>query len=170
MFNFYTFAFPFFFGLVLAAIDEFYFHWKRGLPTWERIGHSIDIVFTIIPYSILIFFEYDQTNLLVYVIFALISCMTVVKDVWVHNRECEASEEFIHGLMSMLHPILLLIPALLWPSFHGGQSSILLSKDATMFKFFFTAIYIGSFVWLAYNFIFWNMIDKGRRISKKLVV
>ncbi|HWU42647.1 MAG TPA: hypothetical protein VN132_04380, partial [Bdellovibrio sp.] len=28
----------------IMLIDEFFFHHKRGLPRWERIGHPLDTI------------------------------------------------------------------------------------------------------------------------------
>ncbi len=33
---------PFLVQTFLITFDEWYFHLKRGLPKWERIGHPLD--------------------------------------------------------------------------------------------------------------------------------
>src|SRR5262245_62756094 len=33
---------PFILQTFCMAVDEFYFHRRRGLPRWERLGHPLD--------------------------------------------------------------------------------------------------------------------------------
>jgi len=101
-----AFTFPFAFQGFLMLFDEFYFHEKRGLGLWERIGHPLDTLSVLIPLLYLIQASPENFSLPVYITLATLSCFFVTKDEWVHTRESSAGENALHALLFILHPVL----------------------------------------------------------------
>lgn len=90
---------------ILFAVDEFYFHLKRGLPRWERIGHPIDTVLFLAP--LLYLYWQGQADGLYWAL-TLVSCVVITKDEWVHARLAPGSEVWLHSVLFMLHPLVLI--------------------------------------------------------------
>lgn len=102
---------PFIIQGLCMLVDEFYFHEKRGLPRWERLGHPLDTltVFAALGYLLL-----NQVNSIVYLGLSLFSCLFITKDEFVHKEKCGAFEQWLHALLFVLHPILFLSAFWLW--------------------------------------------------------
>ena len=98
----------------LMVVDEIHFHRQRGLPRWERIGHPIDTLSVLICYGVALTRPPSNTALTVYAVLAMLSCVLVTKDEFVHSRCCLPAEQWIHSLLFVLHPIVLGAAALLW--------------------------------------------------------
>jgi hypothetical protein len=92
----------------LLLIDEFYFHRRRGLGLWERVGHPIDNLLLFFP-LVFAFFRGPESDTArwIYFGFSALSCLLITKDEWVHTRECGASENWLHALLFVLHPVAL---------------------------------------------------------------
>lgn len=99
----------------LLLIDEFYFHRQRGLGLWERIGHPVDNFLLFLP-LVLAFFRSPGSSSAqwIYFGFSALSCLLITKDEWVHSRECRASENWLHALLFVLHPVALGAAAWAW--------------------------------------------------------
>ncbi len=99
----------------LLLIDEFYFHRRRGLGLWERVGHPIDNLLLFLP-LIFAFFSAPETGTArwIYFGFSALSCLLITKDEWVHTRECSASENWLHALLFVLHSVALGSAAWAW--------------------------------------------------------
>jgi hypothetical protein len=111
---FYLILFPFLLQTAVIFIDEFYFHWKRGLPRWERIGHPLDTLSTLLCFAYVLIFPCDALHLKIYIGLALFSCVFVTKDEFVHKECCPASEQWLHALLFINHPIILSLLGILW--------------------------------------------------------
>jgi hypothetical protein len=98
----------------LMVVDEIHFHRQRGLPRWERIGHPIDTLSVLICYGLALTQAPKNAALTVYAVFAIVSCVLVTKDEFVHSRRCSPAEQWLHSLLFVLHPIVLGVAALLW--------------------------------------------------------
>ncbi|HEY8947079.1 MAG TPA: hypothetical protein VIM73_22700 [Polyangiaceae bacterium] len=99
-------------GLVIS-IDEVH-HRQRGLPRWERIGHPMDTASVLACYLVALLFEPARTTLVAYAVLAAFSCLLITKDEFVHARRCEPTEHWLHALLFVLHPLILIAAALLW--------------------------------------------------------
>jgi hypothetical protein len=95
-------------------VDELYFHRQRGLPRWERIGHPIDTLSVLACYGLSLAMPPVQHNLALFAVLAVLSCLLVTKDEWIHTAHCKAAEQWLHSLLFVLHPIVLGVIALLW--------------------------------------------------------
>jgi hypothetical protein len=98
----------------LMLIDELYFHRKRGLPRWERIGHPLDTSSVLACYAVALLSEPSTKALVPYVALGVFSCLLITKDEFVHARHCRGTEHWIHAALFVLHPVVLGSVALLW--------------------------------------------------------
>jgi hypothetical protein len=127
---------------ILMVVDEFYFHWKRKLPKWERLGHPVDTFFYLIPLSILRFCESNTTWQITYIACAVVSSLVITKDEWVHREESPATEQWLHSLLFLLHPVVLITAFFVWSE----------SQSQMHFQWVWALIFI---FWI-YQIIFWN--------------
>lgn len=127
------------------VVDEFYFHQKRGLPIWEKIGHPLDSLSVIICYVYVILNPYSQQNLWVYIGLCAFSSIFVTKDEFIHAKICQGEENWLHALLFVIHPVSFLSAALLW-----------MGKDIQFLKFQAGII----FIFLLYQIIYWSFRGK----------
>lgn len=132
---------------MLMFFDEFYFHHKRGLGKWERIGHPIDSFFFLVP------FLYSQyfTNTSIFVALCLFSSLLVTKDEFIHKQECLASEQWLHALLFLIHPVALFA---LWTAWREGLDEIIKIQ----------AIII--LVFMIYQIVTWNYLKGNMNEAK----
>lgn len=96
---------PFVLQLLWIGVDEFYFHQKRTLPKWERIGHPLDTI-TVLACLFWVFFLPPITKTVaIYVGLSVFSAVFILKDENVHRREGETIEHRSHVLLFTLHPL-----------------------------------------------------------------
>ncbi|GAB4185175.1 MAG: hypothetical protein Tsb0015_01920 [Simkaniaceae bacterium] len=152
---------PFLLQGIIMAFDEGYFHLRRGLPVWERIGHPLDTLSVLICLAYALFVPYSPDHLKTFIILSLISCIMVTKDEFVHKHVCPRNEMWLHALLFSLHPLILLSTALIWvyttsPSPPAWLSIWLKHPDILgaflLFQFF---LVIGFFL---YQIVFWNFV------------
>lgn len=97
-------------GLCMA-VDEFWFHHRRGLGLWERISHPIDTAVFLFCLGLLLFSSSGSLSenwfFWLYCAVSAISCLLITKDEWVHTREAPAPEQWLHSVLFILHPLLL---------------------------------------------------------------
>ena len=119
-------------------VDEFYFHRRRDLPRWERIGHPLDTL-TIVACLVWLLAGGGLTG---YVVLAIASTLFVTKDEAVHTKHSSAGEHWLHAVLFALHPIVLAAFAYLaW----RGESTALKIQLAVTLGFF------------GYQVIYWNV-------------
>jgi hypothetical protein len=154
---------PFLVQAAVISIDEWYFHVKRGLPRWERIGHPLDTLSVIICFFFVLFFPYSSGALKGYIALAVFSCLMVTKDEFVHKHHCPASEQWLHALLFINHPIMLGCLGLIWPVIQNGDSLPWIGHPNELRSFLYVQ---GAFVVLffMYQVIFWNFIWKQKKI------
>lgn len=126
------------------AVDEFYFHFKRGLPKWERIGHPLDTLSVLIVFLALNFTRYNGTTPVWLIGLMLFSCALITKDEWVHHEHCEAAESWLHSVLFLIHPLVFLAS---WNVWKDSGSHFLLQAQLA-----------GLALFLLYQIIYWNFI------------
>lgn len=138
---------------LLMVVDEFYFHQKRGLPKWERIGHPLDTITVIAPllYSLLV--KFSGQTAIVYIGLALFSCIFIVKDEIIHKDICSRMEMILHGLLFVLHPLVFLGTYIFWQ--RGGVELFGQRLDFSII-IFIQLIMTTSF--LIYQVLYWGII------------
>jgi uncharacterized membrane protein len=104
---------PFALQAICMAIDELYFHRRRVLAKWERMGHPLDTLTVFISLLWLILTQPNSTNLSVYAILAIFSTIFITKDEWQHQQYCAAGEHWLHALLFILHPLVFIAAAIL---------------------------------------------------------
>lgn len=141
--------FPFILQAVVIGVDEGYFHIKRGLPKWERIGHPVDTLSVIFCFAFVFFIPYSDAMIKWYIGLALFSCLMVTKDEFVHKHHCPASEQWLHALLFINHPIMLASLGYLWTKIHEGNSvfPFLISQAVLICVFFLYQVIYWNFVW-----------------------
>jgi hypothetical protein len=106
------------------TFDELYFHRRRGLGAWERLGHPLDTLTFLACITFLLVFPPTPRAVVGYVGLAAFSCLFVTKDEAVHARCCSAAEHWIHAVLFVLHPVCLASLGVLWPGLHSGNELI----------------------------------------------
>lgn len=120
---------PFVLQAIAMFVDEFYFHEKRGLQLWEKLGHPLDTLTVLLCYSYLI---WGTENLSTYVVMSAVSCIFITKDEFVHTSVCPPTEHWLHSLLFVLHPICFLAAYLL-----HNQGNVIFLKIQTLVIFIF---------------------------------
>lgn len=139
---------PFVLQGIAMLFDEFYFHRKRGLPLWEKLGHPLDSFSVLCCYIFLFLFEYSASHLWVYVGLCVISSLLITKDEFVHKQKCVAKENWLHAFLFVLHPIAFLAAGILW-----SQSCE---------RSFFMVQSLAIVIFIVYQIIYWGFCDKRR--------
>jgi 2-polyprenyl-6-hydroxyphenyl methylase/3-demethylubiquinone-9 3-methyltransferase len=105
-------------GLAMA-VDEFGFHRRRRVPTWEWLGHMLDTLVFLGCLAVLLTLPPGPAHLRLYALLAAGSCLLVTKDELVHKRLCSGGEQWLHAVQFILHPVVLIAAALLWLGLAG---------------------------------------------------
>jgi 2-polyprenyl-6-hydroxyphenyl methylase/3-demethylubiquinone-9 3-methyltransferase len=134
--------------IVLQALamiaDEFWFHRRRGLPRWERLGHPLDTLTIVLCLVWLL----AGGGLAGYVVLAIGSTLFVTKDEGIHAKQCGAGEHWLHAVLFALHPVVLAAFAYLASR---GEYAILAGQLAVTIGF------------MAYQLIYWNVLRREAR-------
>lgn len=133
---------PFVLQGVAMFFDEIYFHRRRGLPLWERVGHPIDSLSVLLCYGFIYLKIPTTTNIYVYLGLCAFSCLLVTKDEFVHTETCEARENWLHAFLFILHPISFLCAGVIWKEN--------LSPQFLMFQ------PVVIFLFMMYQIIYWS--------------
>lgn len=152
---------PFVFQALVMVFDEFYFHVRRGLPKWERIGHPLDTLTVLACMAFVLFVPFSKTALLIYVAMAVFSSLFVTKDEFVHKHHCPASEQWLHALLFTLHPITLCSAGFMWPVAQGmGMPSWIacLYDNPERLHQFLSVQFCAMSLFFCYQVIYWNFV------------
>ncbi len=139
---------PFVVQTIVITFDEFYFHVRRGLPLWERIGHPLDTLSVVSCLAFVLIFPYTHALLVGYIVLAAASCLLVTKDEFVHKEHCEAKEQWLHSLLFINHPLVLISLAWMWSI---GTFNPFLTVQLS-----FTALFC------LYQIVYWNLVWKQK--------
>ena len=138
--------------ILIIMIDEFYFHRKRSLPLWERLGHPIDTSTVILCVGMTIFFPLTSSSSQIYLVLAVISCVMVTKDEFVHHAHCCQKEQWLHALLFIIHPVSLWVYYQFW--LHDMVDSL---------RFIFVSLCLFSL----YQYFYWNIFNSNKKKLKK---
>ncbi|MBC77749.1 MAG: hypothetical protein CME64_17215 [Halobacteriovoraceae bacterium] len=127
---------------VLILFDEFYFHKRRGLKKWERIGHPIDTFIFLGCFIYTLVSPFSESNSVIFLILAVLSCLVILKDEWVHIKECDVFEHWLHCGLFLIHPISLIGLLFVW-------------KEDGFYEIFIQSILITLF--LLHQIYYWNI-------------
>lgn len=156
---------PFACQMVCMAVDEFYFHRQRTLPRWERFGHPLDTLTVLLSWSVVWLLPPTTTAITVYVGLSIFSCLFVTKDEWVHKKYCRTGEHWVHALLFVLHPLLMISAGLLWRAIHAendpAQAFGWIHYEGFERGFFAVNMALTLSFGL-YQLIYWNFIWKAK--------
>lgn len=152
---------PFALQAIAMIFDEGYFHIRRGLPRWERIGHPIDTLSVIACMGFVLFVPFSIQTLIIYIALASFSSILVTKDEFVHKQHCPATEQWLHALLFTLHPITLTCAGFIWPVVQNSEvtpwiANWLNNKDALLL--FLRGQFFTMIAFCLYQAIYWNAI------------
>ncbi len=142
--------------MLCMALDEFYFHWQRELPRWERLGHPLDTLTVLVCYAWLLMVPPGALALGVYAGLCVFSCLFVTKDELVHRQHCQAGEHWLHAMLFILHPLSLLSAGLLWPAWH--ESTLSFIRYEGFERAFLLINALLTFGFGLYQLIYWNFV------------
>ncbi len=161
---------PFVLQAIVMVFDEGYFHIRRGLPKWERIGHPIDTLSVLICMGFVVFIPFNTKTLIIYCVLASLSSILVTKDEFVHKHHCPASEQWLHALLFTLHPITLISAGFIWPVVQNVEVaswiSDILNRPESL-RLFLQGQCITMSLFLVYQIVFWNFIWKDKPVLKQ---
>ncbi len=142
-------ALPFLLQGLAIFVDEFYFHHKRGLPPWERIGHPLDTITVLTGFAFVAYAPPTERNLWVYIGLAIFSCLFVTKDEAVHAKLCDGAESWLHAVLFILHPLGFIAAGFIWFSENFSNLKPLLFGQVLIVALF-----------LIYQIGYWNFYAK----------
>lgn len=152
---------PFALQAIAIGFDEIWFHRRRGLPRWERIGHPLDTFSMLLCLGYVFFVPYSKGAILPYALLAIGSSLMVTKDEFVHNKHCPPSEQWLHALLFLLHPTTLISAAIIWPASQGLETtpwlSFLLKKKEAL-HLFLIGQSVGMTLFMTYQIVYWNFL------------
>ncbi|MCX6994290.1 MAG: hypothetical protein NTY13_00385 [Chlamydiae bacterium] len=154
---------PFAIQALMIIFDEWVYHLKRGLPRWERIGHPIDTASFILCLCFVQFVQFSPSALLWYILLAVISCLLITKDEFMHKHHCEACEHWVHAILFINHPLLLISIGLLWYAVSSEPPPWFLSESANntvLITVFVQGQTLFTLLFMLYQIIYWNFIWK----------
>ncbi len=160
---------PFALQAVTIGIDEVWFHWKRGLPKWERIGHPVDTFTVLLCMGYVLFVPFSKQALLPYCLLSAFSCVMVTKDEFIHKEHCSGAENWFHAVLFLLHPITLASAGLIWPVSWGVETAPWIASWLTQTAIltnFLKVQFFCMFLFMLYQIVFWNFVWKDRPVLK----
>ncbi len=138
---------PFVIQGLIMSVDEFYCHRRREMRRWERLGHPFDTLVFIFALLWLLWVEGSWTGP-GFAALALTSSLVISKDEWEHRELCTGFENWLHSLLFMLHPTVLIWSAWLWSS-QNENFTIVVGGAAVLSGIFFI-----------YQLVYWNLIAR----------
>ncbi len=142
---------PFALQAIAMMFDEFYFHYRRELKLWERLGHPLDTFTVFLCYLFLFTQPYSETNLFRFIGLATFSCLFITKDEWVHKELSTAQENWLHSVLFVLHPICFMAAGYVW-KLQLVENFILIQM-------------IAVFLFMTYQILYWSIPWKKRLIQ-----
>ena len=162
--------FPFAIQALGMIFDEGYFHIRRGLPKWERIGHPIDTCSVILCMGFILFVPFSPATLTIYICLAGFSSILVTKDEFVHKEHCPGAENWLHAVLFTLHPITLTCAGFIWPVVQDIEVTPWIARwlDHKEALRTFLHMQFGTLIFFAlYQIIYWNLIWREKSVLKQ---
>lgn len=156
---------PFALQAIVIFFDEGYFHIRRGLPKWERIGHPIDTASVLLCMGFVLFVPFSKEMLILYIILASLSTILVTKDEFVHKEHCPAAEHWLHALLFTLHPITLITAGFIWPVVQDVEVAAWITNwldNPEALYLFLQGQFATMSLFFIYQVIYWNVLWKPK--------
>lgn len=148
---------PFLLQGFAMTVDEFFFHRRRGLGRWERLGHPLDSFFMLVPLAWALATDFNPRNLVIFILLGAFSCLLVTKDEPVHTAACSSGENWLHAVLFVLHPLTLAGAAWLWRlrDLDHTHATLILGVEAGVVTLF-----------MIYQIAYWILLPAGRQAGK----
>ncbi|MBA2728965.1 MAG: hypothetical protein H0U49_12440 [Parachlamydiaceae bacterium] len=160
---------PFCLQALAIGFDEIYFHLRRGLPKWERIGHPLDTFSLLICFIFILWMPFDSHTVKIYIGLSIFSCLMVTKDEFIHKEHCPGAENWLHAFLFLLHPITLAVAGMIWPISQGVEVTPWMMAwldNSEALKLFLVMQTAAIALFFSYQLIYWNFIWKNRPVIK----
>ena len=137
-----------------TLFDEFYFHYRRSVPRWERIGHPLDTLTVILVFASFYFTPSHEVTPLTMILLMAFSCLFITKDEFVHAKLANAGEQWLHAVLFVVHPAVFFLSWLIWKqrgpqTIHGVE----------------LLIAVGFFL---YQAIYWNVVSREEPVDESI--
>jgi Na+-transporting NADH:ubiquinone oxidoreductase subunit NqrB len=136
---------PFLLQGLFMTVDEFYCHQRRILRRWERWGHPIDTFMFGLCLAFLLAVPPSEYAFWIYGVLSVVSCVVISKDEWQHVELCSGFENWLHAVLFIIHPVVLIWAGFLWWTSHPSVGTVL-TMTCTM-----------TFLFMLYQIIYWNV-------------
>lgn len=146
-----------------TIVDEGYFHYQRGLPRWERIGHPLDTLTVMACFLFTQLMSPSPANLKLYLGLVVVSCLFVTKDEVVHTELCSVGEQWLHSLMLLLHPIILGLVGLIWYGQNLTSLNLFTTKELGQLHQLISAQLWCISLFCLYQIVYWNLLWKPKK-------
>lgn len=144
-------------GAAIAA-DELLFHRTREVSRWEKVGHALDTLSLLACLSLALMSRFTPAALGWYIGLGIVSSLLITKDEFLHARACGGPEHWLHAILFLLHPLVLLGAIYLW---REGLSHILWTQWFGVLVFFSYQVAIVLRAWPEIDNRFYD--DLGER-------
>ena len=157
---FYLILIPFIVQMIAIGLDEYCFHLKRNLPTWERIGHPLDTLSVLGCFIFVQSVPFSSGALKVFIGLAILSCLLITKDEFVHKHHCPVKEMWLHALLFVNHSVMLAALAISWCALAKTPPVWILTwlDNKEFLKLFLEIQSVGIGIFMFYQIIYWNFI------------
>jgi 2-polyprenyl-6-hydroxyphenyl methylase/3-demethylubiquinone-9 3-methyltransferase len=142
-------------GLAMG-VDEFGFHRRRTLPRWEWLGHALDTSVFLACLACPLLLPPVSAHFRIFGVLAVVSCVLITKDEFIHQRLCSGGEHWVHAVLFILHPIVLIATAVLWMSTGAAALAGLSapSRDLARSILLLQGLIVSGF--LAFQIVYWS--------------
>lgn len=141
-------------GLVMG-VDEFGFHRRRVLPRGEWIGHALDTFGFLACLACPLLLPPSAGNLGLFALLGAASCLMITKDEFIHQRLCSGGEHWVHAVLFLLHPIVLIATAGLWLSTAGTALTAVPTPDPALAMAMLRGQVLGVYGFLVFQILYW---------------
>ena len=95
-------------------------------------------------------------SLSVYAGLSVFSCLFVTKDEPVHSKHCTSGEHWLHAMLFILHPLVLVSAGLLWPGWRRQTFSLI--RYTGFERNFLLGNTLLTLAFGLYQLIYWNFL------------
>ena len=161
---------PFALQAIAMVFDEGYFHIRRGLPKWERIGHPLDTLSVLVCMGYVLFVPFSKTTLVIYCCLAIFSSIFVTKDEFVHKEHCSGAENWLHAILFTLHPIAMISAGFIWPVCQGVEVTSWIARWLSapeQLSLFLKVQFSTMCLFLVFQIVYWNILWKDKPVLRQ---
>ena len=147
------------------GFDELWYHHRRTVPRGEWRGHVLDTTVFLSCLALPLLAAPTPAHLAWFGLLAAGSCVLITKDEFVRHLPCPGGEHWLHALLFLLHPLVLIATVFLW----AGPGTVLpglVSPPAAMARdlLWVQAALVAAFL------VFQSCLGAGRTVAMQTPV